>query len=192
VPSQSPKPEGAFFKQLVESNKKSKARQSTNSDLMGSLMSSDDTSGGVSSDTIGASAGGSMTSAVLNTGAGNSSIVDVARKYIGVPYVAGGRTPKSGMDCSGYTAYVLNKALGIKVPALSGLQAQRGTKVNSLKDAQPGDLLFFDLGERDTYKGIDHVAIYLGNGKMIEAPRPGKNIGEVKVYHPPKFIRRFG
>lgn len=182
-----PNPQSDFFKQLVDSNKKSKARQATNADLMNSLMSDDTaSSGGLSSDSIGSSA------MAVNTGAGNGSIIDVAKKYIGVPYVAGGRTPKSGMDCSGYTAYVLREALGIKVPALSGLQAQRGTKVNSLKDAQPGDLLFFDLGPRNTYKGIDHVAIYLGNGKMIEAPRPGKNIGEVKVYHPPKFIRRFG
>jgi cell wall-associated NlpC family hydrolase len=87
---------------------------------------------------------------------------------------------------------VLKEALGITVPALSGKQAQGGQGVNSLKDAQPGDLLFFDLGPRDTYKGIDHVAIYLGNGRMLEAPRPGKSIGEVNVYAAPKFIRRYG
>jgi peptidoglycan DL-endopeptidase CwlO len=142
------------------------------------------TGGGLSTQSIGA----------VSTvgGAGNGSIVDIAKSYIGVPYVAGGRTRKSGLDCSGYTALVLKEALGITVPALSGKQAQGGQGVNTLKDAQPGDLLFFDLGPRDTYQGIDHVAIYLGNGRMLEAPRPGKSIGEVNVYATPKFIRRYG
>lgn len=152
--------------------------------MMGDLAAQPSvSSGGLSTQSIGA---------VSTVGAGNGSIVDIAKSYIGVPYVAGGRTRQSGLDCSGYTALVLKEALGITVPALSGKQAQGGQGVGSLKEAQPGDLLFFDLGPRDTYQGIDHVAIYLGNGRMLEAPRPGKSIGEVNVYATPKFIRRYG
>lgn len=180
-------PTGEFYKLLTQAHASSAKRQSTNADIMSELQSS--AGSGLSSQSIGTAASGLP---VGGTGAGNSSIVNTARKYIGVPYVAGGRTPKSGMDCSGYTAYVLKEALGITVPALSGKQAQGGAAVNSLKDAQPGDLLFFDLGPRDTYRGIDHVAIYLGNGRMLEAPRPGKSIGEVNVYAQPVSIRRYG
>jgi len=183
-------PQSNSFKLLAQSNKDSEARQKKNMGLMSSaLTASSPTGGAVSSDSIG---GAASALPVGGGGGGNAAIIAAAKKYIGVPYVAGGRTPKSGMDCSGYTAYVLKEALGITVPALSGLQAQRGAQVSNLKSAQPGDLLFFDLGPRDTYKGIDHVAVYLGNGKMIEAPRPGKNIGIVSVYHTPKFIRRYG
>lgn len=52
-------------------------------------------------------AAGAPNNPVSGNGSGADSIVNVGKKYIGVPYVAGGRTPKSGMDCSGYTAYVL-------------------------------------------------------------------------------------
>lgn len=188
MPVSPSQPQGDFFKRLSDAHQASVKRQSRNKSLMSSMVSTEDdtgslpASGGLSTQSIGTAA----------TGTGNNSIIATAKKYIGVPYVAGGRTPKSGMDCSGYTAYVLKEALGITVPALSGKQAQGGAAVASIKDAQPGDLLFFDLGPRDTYRGIDHVAIYLGNGRMLEAPRPGKNIGEVNVYAKPVSIRRYG
>lgn len=181
-------PTGEFFKMLTTAHQKSAKRQSTNKNIMNQLTTPDEDPSGVSTDSI----GGSATSVGTLGGAGNGSIINIAKSYIGVPYVAGGRTRKSGLDCSGYTALVLKEALGITVPALSGLQAKGGMGVGSLKDAQPGDLLFFDLGPRDTYRGIDHVAIYLGNGRMLEAPRPGKNIGEVNVYAKPVSIRRYG
>ncbi len=202
-----PQPPNTFLQELQRSNARIKSRRAENDSSITSMLaslSSPDASATAQDATaasptapVGASGAGTVAPGAVATSPGDLSrgqnIVNVARKYIGVPYVAGGRTPKSGMDCSGYTSYVLREAIGLNIEALSGTQARdsRGKNVGNLNQAQPGDLLFFDLGARDTWNGIDHVAIYLGNGRMIEAPRPGKNIYETKVYATPKYIKRF-
>lgn len=182
-----------YLKPVIDSNKRMRQRIDDNSSIIEQVLAmqpevSTTPVGGVV-DTTAPSTGGP----VAYDGTRGGKIVATAKKYIGIPYVAGGRTPQSGMDCSAYTSYVLREALGIDIEALSGTQARdsRGKFITGLKNAQPGDILAFDLGSRDTWRGIDHVAIYLGNGKMIESPRPGKTIGITNVYATPKFIKRF-
>jgi soluble lytic murein transglycosylase-like protein len=99
-----------------------------------------------------------------------------------VPYRFGGTDPATGLDCSGFIqrAYA---DLGIKLPRVSSDQARVGTKVESLKDARPGDILGFN-------HPVSHVAIYVGDGKMIAAPHSGDKVKIQKVYETPSAIRR--
>jgi cell wall-associated NlpC family hydrolase len=106
----------------------------------------------------------------VRVGAGTATGTDVvamAKKYIGVPYVWGGTNPATGMDCSGFTQRVF-KDLGVELPRVVSDQMKQGTPVASLAEAKPGDLLISFGG--------NHISIYLGNGKAIDAPVPGKTI----------------
>ncbi|MBO3664600.1 C40 family peptidase [Microbacterium stercoris] len=114
-------------------------------------------------------AGGSVT---------GSDIVEQAKTYLGVPYVFGGEDA-SGMDCSGLVQRVMAD-LGIDVPRVVQDQADVGTEVASLAEAQPGDLL--------VTKGEGHIVIYAGDGKIIHAPRPGKDVQLVDNYLGPEDI----
>ena len=93
-----------------------------------------------------------------------------AKKYLGLPYVWGGTDPQTGMDCSGLVQLVYKK-LGYDLPRVSADQARAGRPVASMAEAQPGDLIAWDNSSRNN--GVDHIAIYIGDGKMIEAPRTG-------------------
>jgi cell wall-associated NlpC family hydrolase len=94
-------------------------------------------------------------------------VAAAAQKYVGVPYVWGGNDPRTGLDCSSFVQRV-HADLGISLPRVVRDQMTQGTPVASLAEARPGDLL--------VSHGGDHVAIYLGNGKAIDAPSPGKTI----------------
>ena len=120
-----------------------------------------------SSDSAGTSGSGSASVAKPTGSVTGSQIVETAKKYLGVPYVYGGSTPK-GFDCSGLVYYVL-KSHGIKVSRSSAAMYKCGTPI-SKSELQPGDLVFF----QGTYKaGISHVGIYVGNGKFIHSPQTG-------------------
>ena len=124
----------------------------------------------------------STTGAKTATGPTGQSVVDSAKKYLGTPYVFGSTDPAQGLDCSALVQRAY-KDLGIDLPRTSREQAKAGTKVDSLKEARPGDILAFD-------KPVDHVAIYLGDNKMIAAPKPGDHVKIQSVYETPTHIRR--
>ncbi|MGV9562048.1 NlpC/P60 family protein [Streptomyces sp. NPDC003480] len=96
-----------------------------------------------------------------------------ARAQIGKPYVWGATGPGS-YDCSGLTGAAW-KAAGVTLPRTTYDQVNAGTTV-PLSDARPGDLIFF-------YDDISHVGLYIGNGMMIHAPKPGAYVREESVYY---------
>lgn len=93
-----------------------------------------------------------------------AAVVEYAKQFIGTKYVYGGSAPSTGFDCSGFTSYVY-KNFGVSLPHSSGGQASVGTAV-SKENLALGDLVI--------YSG--HVAIYVGGGQVIHAPRPGKTV----------------
>ncbi|MET9969386.1 NlpC/P60 family protein [Streptomyces sp. NPDC006356] len=96
-----------------------------------------------------------------------------ARSQIGKPYVWGATGPDS-YDCSGLTQGAW-KAAGVDIPRVTYDQVNAGTTV-PLSNAQPGDLVFF-------YDDVTHVGIYIGNGMMIHAPKPGAYVREESIYY---------
>lgn len=131
----------------------------------------------------GAAAGGTATA---------EGVIATARQYVGMPYVWGGSSPADGgMDCSGLVQHVFGQH-GIDLPRVSNDQARSGTPVASLAEARPGDLVAWDRSSRND--GADHIAIYLGDGMILEAPRTGLDIRVISLeasgHGTPDFIRR--
>lgn len=98
-----------------------------------------------------------------------NAVIEAARSALGTPYVWGGNSLSGGVDCSGLVQQAFAKA-GISLPRVSYAQANYGKRVG-LSGLQPGDLVAWDNSSRNN--GADHIAIYIGNGQIIEAPRPG-------------------
>ena len=94
-------------------------------------------------------------------------LIEVAKSYIGTPYVYGGSTP-SGFDCSGFVKYVYGQ-IGISLSRTSDTQANEGTYV-AYEDLMPGDIVCFGSGS------ISHVGIYIGDGQFIHSPRTGYSV----------------
>jgi cell wall-associated NlpC family hydrolase len=92
-------------------------------------------------------------------------VLQTADRYVGVPYVWGGNTPQSGFDCSGFTKYVFAQH-GIQLPRTSREQARVGQPVDvDFGALLPGDILLF----AEPNEAISHVAIYVGDGRIIHA-----------------------
>lgn len=108
---------------------------------------------------------------------GASTAIATAKTYLGVPYVWGGES-YGGVDCSGLTMLAWGSA-GVDLPHLSRAQYGYGTHV-PIGSMAPGDLIFWS--SNGTQSGIYHVAIYLGDGQMIEAPTFGVPVRITGVY----------
>lgn len=113
-----------------------------------------------------------------------SNVVDYALQFVGNPYVYGGTSLTNGTDCSGFTMSVYKK-FGVSLPHSSSAQARCGTKVSS-SDMKPGDLVFYGKGS-----GINHVAMYIGGGKVVHAStrRTGIKVSNA-FYRTPVTVRR--
>lgn len=102
----------------------------------------------------------------------NSVVVNYALQFVGNPYKHGGTSLTNGADCSGFVQSVY-KHFGINLPRNVASQANVGKYV-SINNIQPGDLVFYS---GNGGKSITHVAIYVGNNKIIHARTPAKGIG---------------
>lgn len=128
---------------------------------------------------------GSYNPPASNTSAAQA-VVNLAYAKIGSPYVWGAEGPNS-FDCSGLTSYVYRNAAGITIPRSSSAQAGYGKTV-SKSNLQPGDLVFFSTNGTGR---VSHVGIYIGGGKMIHSPKPGKSVSVVSInssYYASAFI----
>lgn len=97
-------------------------------------------------------------------------VVGYARRFLGVPYVYGGSSPR-GFDCSGFVRYVYAH-FGVTLPHSSYAQFGDGHRV-ARQSLRPGDLVFFDA--------VGHVGIYVGNGLFIHAPHTGTRVSIEKL-----------
>lgn len=117
---------------------------------------------------------GTSAGSTTSTAKGEKAIA-FARSQTGKPYVWGASGPGS-YDCSGLTQAAW-KAAGVTLPRTTWDQVKVGTQV-SVASAQPGDLVFF-------YDDISHVGLYIGDGMMIHAPKPGAYVREESIYYMP-------
>ncbi|GAA2751327.1 C40 family peptidase [Amnibacterium kyonggiense] len=169
----------------VAATKTSSANATTFATALGSATAASDSTAppsavssvavpGVSTSAI-ASTDGALVSPNGTTG---NDVVDAALDYQGTPYVLGGES-KSGIDCSGLVQAAFAKN-GVTVPRLVHEQQVLGQKVDSLKDAKPGDLVVLNGG--------DHIAIWMGNDTVIHAPYPGRNVSVQKAWFTDKDV----
>ena len=103
--------------------------------------------------------------------------VDTALAQQGDPYVWGGAGPDS-FDCSGLVMYAY-AAAGIALPHSSNMQSTIGAPV-AYSDLQPGDLVFF-------YSPVSHVAMYIGNGQIVQASTYGQPVHVTELAYMPGF-----
>ena len=107
--------------------------------------------------------------------ASGSGIVDTAMKHLGTRYSYGGASP-SGFDCSGFTMYVYSQH-GYSLPhtATGQWQSGLGSRVYSIGELQPGDLVFFNDPSRNAGKACSHAGIYIGSGQFIHSSSSKSN-----------------
>lgn len=115
--------------------------------------------------------GGPLQSARNAFGGKASELVMQAMGLLGVPYKRGGSSEEKGFDCSGFVRYMFEKSVGLVLPRRAEEQA-KVTEEISRSELKPGDLVFFNTLKRT----FSHVGIYVGDGKFIHAPRPGKAV----------------
>lgn len=107
-----------------------------------------------------------------------------AERFVGIPYRWGGDTVVEGMDCSGFVRAVYNLC-GVNIPRTSAEQYRAGDRVRK-EDLKDGDLVFFGA----SVEQINHVGIYVGNGRFVHAPRRGEEI-RVSALEEKYFNERF-
>ena len=100
------------------------------------------------------------------------NLIQHALALLGTPYRWGG-TGTDGFDCSGLVGYVFRSALGIELPRVSKDMASSGQLITDRANLSPGDLVFFGTHHG---KRVDHVGIYVGDGRFLHAPRTGRDV----------------
>ncbi|MBX9676598.1 MAG: C40 family peptidase [Methylotenera sp.] len=94
-----------------------------------------------------------------------------ALSLTGIQYKYGGKSPETGLDCSGFVRYVFSQATNLTLPPTARAIAQIGKTVKK-EELQPGDLVFFNTLK----SAFSHVGIYMGDNKFIHAPSAGKTV----------------
>jgi len=135
---------------------------------------------------IGSSSSGSSSGSSSNTGSGSGSeIAEYALQFLGNPYVYGGTSLTNGCDCSGFVQSVF-KHFGYSLPRTSAAQSESGTKI-SIDNVKKGDLLFY--AKNGT---VNHVGIYIGDGKIVNASNEKVGITTYRYdYRTPVAARRY-
>ncbi|MEH7347748.1 C40 family peptidase [Gottfriedia acidiceleris] len=113
------------------------------------------------------------------------NLINTAKKFLGLRYLWAG-VSGFGFDCSGFT-YSLFKSYGITIPRDSGPQSKSGIEVKK-DEIQPGDLLFF--ASNNGTGSVHHVAMYIGDGLMIQAPNAARSV-EIIPLNTPGYIEEF-
>jgi cell wall-associated NlpC family hydrolase len=115
-------------------------------------------------------------------------LVAYALQFVGKPYRAGGSDPHTGADCSGFVRYVMAHAAGISMNRSSREQAVQGTQISAAQ-MQPGDLLFYSNGSK-----INHVAMYIGDGRIVHASteKTGIKTSAWNYRTPVRIVSMFG
>lgn len=111
-------------------------------------------------------------------------LVQVAQRFIGTPYRYGGKDPR-GFDCSGLVFYSFDQ-LGVAVPRTAADQRKAARPVDR-DDLATGDLVFFRTKRK---RPVDHVGIYVGDGRFIHAPSTGRVVSYAYL-DDPYYKKRF-
>ena len=147
----------------------------------GSKSKSESSDGGGGA--VGSSSSSNGGGSAVGSGDG-SAIASYALKFVGNPYVYGGTSLTGGTDCSGFTMSVFKK-FGISLPRTSSEQSRVGKKI-SVSEARAGDLIFYASGGR-----VSHVALCIGNGRVVHASNPRVGITTSNIrYRTPYCARR--
>ena len=109
-------------------------------------------------------------SAAPSTSTRVKTVLQRAFALLGTPYRWGGTSPDRGFDCSGLVGYVF-RSIGIDLPRVSRAMANEGVAITDRTALAEGDLVFFGRRGR-----VDHVGIYVGDGKFLHAPRTGRDV----------------
>ena len=99
-------------------------------------------------------------------------VIDRALGALGTPYRWGGTSPRHGFDCIGLVQYAFKTQDDLELPRTSRDLSRLDAPTVKRSDLQPGDLLFFRIRSRS----VDHVAIYIGEGRFVHAPRRGTKV----------------
>ena len=109
-------------------------------------------------------------SAAPSTSTRIKTVLQRAFALLGTPYRWGGSSPDGGFDCSGLVGYVF-RSIGVDLPRVSRAMANEGVAITDRTALAEGDLVFFGRRGR-----VDHVGIYVGDGKFLHAPRTGRDV----------------